>query len=118
MQLREYSIHYYTKCTLTHRPCDTLIVPLIAQIIGVSVLFDLRICFKCNHAFLESKLILGVIVYNQQKWRTLSLERTGVGGRLGELPEDSVVQSSSFYRLGLHFPSTSQYIFSPIPEHV
>ena len=66
MQLRDHSIHYYSKCTLIHRSCDTLIVPLIAQIIGVSVLFDLRFCFKCNRAFLESQLIIGFIDANQR----------------------------------------------------
>ena len=104
-----------------HSPTALLIrsfVTLIAQIIGVSVLFELRLCFKCSRSFVASQLILGVIVGNQQKWRTFSPERSGVGGRLGELPEDSVVRSSSFYRPGLHFPSTSQYIFSPLPEHV
>ena len=46
--------------------CDTLFVTLIAQIIGVSVLFDLRFCFKCNRAFLESQLIIGFIDANQR----------------------------------------------------
>ena len=54
-------------------------------------------------------------VGNQQKWHTLVPERSEVGWRSGELPEDPVVLSPPVHCLSLQLPSPSQYVFSPAP---
>ena len=52
-------------------------------------------------------------VGNQQEWHTLVPERSEVGWRSGELPEDPVVLSPPVHCLSLQLPSPSHYVFSP-----